>query len=82
MENDKGFKDLGIYRDKDFKKIVRDFLILLDVGNVNEMHDRIKDLSDYRKSTSQFIECIINLVSSCAPPGYFKGKKPNLKYSW
>ena len=42
----------------------------------------MKDLEQYRKSTSKFVDCITDLIIECSPSNAYGGGKPSLKECW
>ena len=42
----------------------------------------VKELENYHKTTSKFIDCLTNLIVECSPPNAYKDGKPGLKEAW
>lgn len=66
---------------ENYKKIVYELKAELDVGSSAEVVARVCDLISSQKTSAKFNTAVTDMVTQCAPLGYFNGK-PSLKESW
>lgn len=66
---------------ENYKKIANDLKNELDVHSSAELVPRVRELLTSQKTSTKFTTALTDMVTKCAPPGYFGGK-PALKESW